>query len=67
MDEHLTSLLRELLSTKTTRTPGNYSVSLGKVWVSDGAGRTEISVTLNFRVEAELSPAKQAAIAAAFL
>jgi hypothetical protein len=41
-------------------------VSLGKLWVSSGAARTEISVILSFRVEPTPSPAKQAAIAAAF-
>lgn len=66
MDEHLTALLRELLSTTTILTPGIYSASLGKIWVSTGAVRTEITATLNFRVEPEISPAKQAAVAAAF-
>ena len=66
MDEHLTSLLRELLSTRTILTPGSYSVSLGKIWVFDGAARSEITVTLRFQVEPPISPAKQAAVAAAF-
>jgi len=66
MDEHLTALLEALLSTRTILTPGNCSASLGKIWVSDGGGRTEITVTLNFRVEPEISLAKQAAVAAAF-
>jgi hypothetical protein len=39
---------------------------LGKVWASSGAVPTEITVTLNFRVEPPISPAKQAAVAAAF-
>jgi hypothetical protein len=66
MDEHLTALLRELLSTRTILTPGNYSVGLGKIWALDGVGHTEITVTLNFRVEPPITPAKQAAVAAAF-
>jgi hypothetical protein len=41
-------------------------VSLGKVWVSAGAERLETTVTLSFRVHEPPSPAKQAAIAAAF-
>jgi hypothetical protein len=66
MDEHLTALLKELLSTTTILRPGTYSAALGKIWVSSGGVRTEITVTLSFRVEPELSPAKQAAVAAAF-
>jgi len=66
MDEHLTALLRELLNTTTILKPGIYSASLGKMWVSTGGVRTEITVTLSFRVEPELSLAKQAAVAAAF-
>ena len=66
LEEHLIALSRELLSTKTILTPGIYSVSLGKMWVSDGAVRSEISVTLSFRTHPEISPAKQAAVAAAF-
>jgi hypothetical protein len=66
MDEHLTSLCRELLSTRTILKPGSYSVSLGKIWACDGAVRTEITATLSFRVEPPITPAKQAAVAAAF-
>ena len=66
MDEHLTALLKELLSTTTILRPGTYSAALGKIWVSSGEVRTEITVTLSFRVEPELTPAKQAAVAAAF-
>jgi hypothetical protein len=39
---------------------------LGKVWALHGGVHTEITVTLNFRVEPPISPAKQAAVAAAF-
>ena len=66
LERHLIALLQELLSTTTILTPGIYSVSLGKAWVSSGADRSEISVTLSFRIEPRPSPAKQAAIAAAF-
>jgi hypothetical protein len=66
LERHLTALLSELLSTKTILMPGTYSVSLGKAWVSSGGGRSEISVILSFRIEPSPSPAKQAAIAAAF-
>jgi hypothetical protein len=66
MDEHLTALLKELLSTTTILRVGIYSAPLGKIWVSVGAGRTEITATLSFRVEPELTSAKQAAVAAAF-
>jgi hypothetical protein len=66
MDEHLTSLLKELLSTRTILMPGTFSASLGKVWALHGGVHTEITVTLNFRVEPPISPAKQAAVAAAF-
>jgi hypothetical protein len=41
-------------------------VSLGKMWVSTGAGRMEITATLSFQVEAQPSLAKQRAIARAF-
>jgi len=66
MDEHLTALLSELLNMRTTLIPGTYSASLGKIWGSDGGARTEITVTLNFRVEGPITPGKQAAVAAAF-
>ncbi len=67
MEEHLIARCEELLSTRTILMPGIYSASLGKIWVSSGEVRMEISVTLNFRVEPPLLPAKQAAVAAAFL
>jgi hypothetical protein len=41
-------------------------VPLGKIWISCGGHRTEITGTLNFRIDPPPSPAKQAAIAAAF-
>jgi len=66
LERHLIALLSELLSTKTILMPGIYSVSLGKAWVSTGAERSEISVTLNFRIEPHVSPAKQAAVGRAF-
>jgi len=66
MEEHLTALCAELLSTKTILILGTYSVSLGKIWVSTGEVRTEISAILSFRVEPPITPAKQAAVAAAF-
>jgi hypothetical protein len=66
VEELLTVLSSELLSTMTIRKPGSYLVSLGKVWVSTGVDRTEITATLSFRIEPKPSPAKQAAIAAAF-
>jgi len=66
LEEHLIALSKELLSTKTILTPGTYSVSLGKLWVSDGGARMEILAILSFRVEPQPSPAKQAAVAAAF-
>jgi hypothetical protein len=66
MEEHLTSLLKELLSTTTILKPGIYSVNLEKAWVSIGAERMETTVTLSFRVHERPSPAKQAAVAAAF-
>lgn len=67
MEEHLISLCKALLSTSMTPKPGTYSVQLGKIWASNGADRSEISVTLNLKVEPRpVSPAKLAAIAAAF-
>jgi len=66
MEEHLTSLLKELLSTTMILKPGIYSVSLGKAWVSIGAERMETSVTLSFRVREHPSPDKQRAVARAF-
>ena len=66
LDEHLTAQLLELLSTKMIRTPGTYSVSLGKAWVFDGEATSEISVILSYRLEPPLSSAKRAAVAAAF-
>ncbi len=66
LEEHLTLLLSELLSTKTILTPGIYSVSLGKAWVSTGVGRMETSVTLSFRIHEPPSAAKQAAVGRAF-
>jgi hypothetical protein len=66
MEEHLTALLRELLSTKTILMPGIYSVPLGKAWVSTGGEPMEITVTLSFRVEPRISLAKQAAVGRAF-
>jgi hypothetical protein len=65
-EELLTSLSLALLSTTTTLKPGSYSVPLGKIWVSAGEPRSEISVTLRFTREPTPSAAKQAAIAAAF-
>ncbi len=65
MEEHLTALLRELLSTTTILTPGTYSVSLGKAWALNGAEPSEISVTLSFRSEpisAERSPLLRRAV-----
>lgn len=66
LEEHLISLSKELLSTRIGRRPGTHSVSLGKIWASDGVGRTAISVILNLRVEPRLSPDKQLAIGQAF-
>ena len=66
MDEHLTSLLKELLSTRTILTPGSYSVSLGKIWISTGEGRSETSAILSFRISAPPSTDKQRAIARVF-
>jgi len=66
MEEHLIALCGELLNTRTILMPGIYSVSLGKIWVSTGEVRTEISAILSFRVEPPITPAKQAAVAAAF-
>lgn len=66
LEEHLISLSTELWSTTMTLKPGNYSVPLGKIWISCGGHRTEITGTLNFRIDPPPSPAKQAAIAAAF-
>jgi hypothetical protein len=66
LEKHLIALCEVLQTMKMTRTPGIYSASLGKAWVSDGADRSEITVTLSFRVEPSPSSAKQAAVAAAF-
>jgi hypothetical protein len=66
LEKHLIALSSELVSTTTILRPGSYSVSLGKVWVSTGEGRTEISAILSFRIESPITPAKQAAVAAAF-
>ncbi len=65
-EELLISLSTELLSSKTILTPGRYSVSLGKIWISTGEGRTEITAILSFRVEAPPSSDKQRAIARVF-
>jgi hypothetical protein len=60
------SLSETLLSMKMTQTPGIYSVNLGKAWVYDGVERSEITLTLSFRIEPPLSSAKQAAVGRAF-
>ena len=66
LEEHLTALCAELLNTRTILLPGMYSVSLGKIWVSSGEARSEISVILSFQTEPMPSPAKQRAVARAF-
>ncbi len=65
-EELLISLSTELLSSKTILTPGRYSVSLGKIWISSGEGRSEITAILSFQVNAPPSTDKQRAIARAF-
>jgi hypothetical protein len=64
--ELLTQLSSELVNSRTTLKDGVYSVSLGKLWVSTGADRTEITATLSFRIEPPVSAAKQRAVARAF-
>ncbi len=66
VEELLTLLSSELLSSTMTLSPGSYSVSLGKIWVSCGEGRMETTATLSFRIEPQPSLAKQRAIARAF-
>jgi len=66
VEELLISLSTELLSSRTILTPGRYSVSLGKIWISSGEGRSEITAILSFQVNAPPSDAKQRAIARAF-
>jgi hypothetical protein len=66
VEELLTSLSAALPSMTTGPRHGSFSVPLGKMWVSDGGERTEITVTLRLMVEPKVSPAKQAAVAAAF-
>ena len=66
MEEHLIALFGELQKSMTTPKPGIYLVPLGKMWGWFGEAPTEITVTLNFQIEPELTPAKRAALAAAF-
>ena len=65
VEELLISLSTELLNSKTILTPGRYSVSLGKMWVSSGEGRTEITGTLSFQIDRP-STDKQRAVARVF-
>ena len=66
VDELLTSLCAALPNLTTGPRHGSFSVPLGKTWVSDGAARTEISVTLRLMVEPPISHAKEEAISKAF-
>jgi len=65
-EELLISLSKELLSSRTILKVGSYSVSLGKIWISTGEGRSETSAILSFRISVPPSTDKQRAVARVF-